>query len=92
MLMTNDSRRKQQAAAPASAPAPHDAPDPPIVIPEDMDTDKSTDDGEQLDLPAQAESVKEQGNEKFRKGLYDAAIELYSKAISECCYISLYLC
>ena len=49
-----------------------------------METDeKSSSDGEQLDLPAQAEALKEQGNEHFRKGSYDAAIELYSKAISK---------
>lgn len=46
-----------------------------------MDTDTS-DAGDQLDLPAQAEVIKELGNEQFRKGQYDAAIELYSKAIT----------
>lgn len=51
---------------------------------DDMDTDeKSSADGEQLDLPARAEALKEQGNEHFRKGSYDAAIDLYSKAIGE---------
>lgn len=48
-----------------------------------MDTDeKSSDGGEEVNLPAQAEAVKEQGNEQFRKGQYDRAIELYSEAIS----------
>ncbi|KAG8775529.1 hypothetical protein FRC12_001434 [Ceratobasidium sp. 428] len=78
-------RRKQHAAA-AAASHPPPAPDPPIVVPDstdDMDEDKSTTtDGEQLDLPARAEKVKELGNEQFRKGAYEAAIEFYSKAIT----------
>ncbi|KAG8722149.1 hypothetical protein FRC08_006598, partial [Ceratobasidium sp. 394] len=77
-------RRKQQAAASAHPPPSAPVADPPIVVPDtdDMDTDKSTVDGEQLDLPAQAEKIKELGNDQFRQGSYEAAIEHYSKAIT----------
>ncbi|KAG8706094.1 hypothetical protein FRC09_002585 [Ceratobasidium sp. 395] len=48
-----------------------------------MDEDKSTtNDGEQLDLPGRVEKVKELGDEQFRKGAYEAAIEFYSEAIT----------
>ncbi|KAB5593889.1 DnaJ like protein [Ceratobasidium theobromae] len=72
--------RKKQQATVAAPPSQEE----PIVIPDDdMDTDeKSSDGGEEVNLPAQAEAVKEQGNEQFRKGQYDRAIELYSEAIS----------
>ncbi|QRV73713.1 DnaJ domain protein [Ceratobasidium sp. AG-Ba] len=74
-------RKKQQAAAAAQPPS---STDPEIVIPdtEDMDVDKSTASETELDLPAQAEKIKEQGNEQFKKGSFQAAVELYTKAIA----------
>ncbi|CEL56292.1 DnaJ homolog subfamily C member 7 homolog OS=Schizosaccharomyces pombe (strain 972 / ATCC 24843) GN=SPBC543,02c PE=4 SV=1 [Rhizoctonia solani AG-1 IB] len=75
--------RKKQAAG-ASATAPTAAADEPIVIPDDeMESSSDAENGtDQLDLPAQAEIIKERGNDQFRKSQYDSAIESYSKAIS----------
>ncbi|KAJ1306487.1 hypothetical protein OPQ81_007490 [Rhizoctonia solani] len=76
--------RKKQAAATATATTSTPPSDDPIVIPDDeMDSGTDTDGGvEQVDLPAQAELIKERGNDQFRKGQYESAIESYSKAIS----------
>ncbi|CAE6474116.1 unnamed protein product [Rhizoctonia solani] len=75
-------RRKQAAAAAATAASP--PAEEPIVIPDDEMESGSDAEGssEQLDLPAQAEIIKERGNDQFRKGQYESAIESYSKAIS----------
>jgi hypothetical protein len=80
-IILNPSRKKQAAGASATAPA---AADEPIVIPDDeMESSSDAENGaDQLDLPAQAEIIKERGNDQFRKSQYDSAIESYSKAIS----------
>ncbi|CAE6443965.1 unnamed protein product [Rhizoctonia solani] len=72
--------RKKQAAATSATPRAEE----PIVIPDDeMESSTDEDTGaDQLDLPAQAEIIKERGNDQFRKGQYESAIESYSKAIS----------
>ncbi|CAE6483836.1 unnamed protein product [Rhizoctonia solani] len=74
-------RKKQAAAASATTTG---ATEEPIVIPDDeMESSSDTDTGpDQLDLAAQAEIIKERGNDQFRKGQYESAIESYSKAIS----------
>ncbi|CUA68298.1 DnaJ homolog subfamily C member 7 [Pongo abelii] [Rhizoctonia solani] len=83
--------RKKQAAAAAQAttsmpppPAAAEA-ESPIVIPDDemeSSSEEETNVEPQVDLTAQAEVIKERGNDQFRKGQYESAIESYSKAIS----------
>ncbi|KEP47008.1 DnaJ family C protein [Rhizoctonia solani 123E] len=75
--------RKKQAAAAAAASASPPPAESPIVIPdEEMESSSESETGGQVDLAAQAEVIKERGNDQFRKGQYESAIESYSKAIS----------